>query len=244
VRTSSGASLDTSRLVALVVALGVGVVFWDSPLLWPLKLLVVMVHEGGHAAATWVVGGRVERVTLSANESGACLSFLPQGWLPKVLVYSAGYVGSAAIGAAMLLATYRLRLHRVVLVLSAVWLTAMALGYAGDTFTAAFCIGTALALVLAARWLPARAVDVLNLFIAAFCALYVVFDLRDDLWHSGARAASDAALLARVTWVPAFVWALLWSAFSLAMLGLAAWSSVQRTRPAPVSVVRRRTRAR
>jgi hypothetical protein len=244
VRTSSGATLDRSRLVALAVALGLGVLLWDSALLWPLKLLVVMVHETGHALATWVVGGRVDRVTIAADESGACLSFLPRGWLPKVVVYSAGYVGSAAAGAAMLLATYRLRLHRVVLGLSAVWLTAMALGYAGDGFTVAFCVGTAVALALAARWLPDRAVDLLNLFIAAFCALYVVFDLRDDLWHPGARAASDAALLARVTWVPAFVWALLWSGFSLGMLGLAAWASVQRTRPAPAPVARRRARAR
>jgi hypothetical protein len=101
-----------------------------------------------------------------------------------------------------------------------VWLAVMGVLYAGDGFTLAFCMGTAVVLGLAAKYLPEGGVDMLNLFLAAFTALYVAFDLRSDLWHGAAGSVSDAALLANVTPVPSWAWAAIWSFVSLALLGL------------------------
>jgi hypothetical protein len=230
VRTPSEGKLDAAKVTALVVALALGVVFWDSPVLWPLKLLVVMMHESGHVLATLLVGGSVQELTIDAQEAGSCISRVPPGAFAKIAVYSADYLGSAVAGAAMMLATFRFRLRRWVLAASSVWLAFMGAAYAGDLFTIAFCFSTALVLALCARYLPDAVVEWMNLFIAAFSALYVVFDLRDDLWHPGTRAASDAALLAQLTWVPAVVWAALWTLFSLTILALAAWRSVERRR--------------
>jgi hypothetical protein len=223
-QTSSGAKLDSGRVALLLVLLGAGWFFWDSPVLWPLKLLVVMVHEGGHALATLLTGGAVDRVTLAAL-SDACLSRLPSGTVAQVAVYSAGYVGSALAGAVLLLATFRFRLRRLVLGAACLVLAAMGILYAGDGITLAFCLGTALVLGLAAKYLPDGGVDMLNLFLAAFTALYVAFELRSDLWTGAVRSMSDAALLADITPVPTWGWAALWSVVSLALLGLfARWS--------------------
>jgi hypothetical protein len=103
--------------------------------------------------------------------------------------------------------------------------------YAGDGFTLAFCLGTALALGLAAKYLPDGRVDMLNLFLAAFTALYVAFDLRSDLWHGAVRSVSDAAVLAHLTPVPTWAWAALWSFVSLALLGLFTRWSLRAARP-------------
>ncbi|PTL80447.1 M50 family metallopeptidase [Vitiosangium sp. GDMCC 1.1324] len=230
-QTSSGAKLDFGRVALLLVLLGVGWFFWDSPALWPLKLLVVMMHESGHALATLLAGGAVDRITLAANESGACLSRLPASMLAQVAVYSAGYVGSALAGAFLLLATFRFRLRRLMLFASCACLAAMGVLYAGDGFTLAFCLGTALVLGLAAKYLPDGGVDMLNLFLAAFTALYVVVDLRSDLWNGAARSVSDAALLADLTPVPSWAWAALWSFLSLTLLGLFARWSLRAARP-------------
>ncbi|WP_309889252.1 M50 family metallopeptidase [Archangium sp.] len=219
-QTSSGAKLDSGRVALLLLLLGVGWSFWDSPALWPLKLLVVMMHESGHALATLLTGGAVDRITLAANESGSCLSRLPSGMMAQVAVYSAGYLGSALTGAFLLLATFRFRLRRVVLGAACVWLAGMGVLYAGDSFTRAFCMGTALVLGLAAKYLPEGGVDMLNLLLATFTALYVAFDLRSDLWHGAEGSVSDAALLANVTPVPSWAWAAIWSFASLALLGI------------------------
>lgn len=218
------------RGLLVVSFVAVGVVFWDSPVLWPLKLLVVMMHETGHALASLLVGGSVDRVVVNANEGGHCLSRLPPSVLGQVVVFSAGYLGSTLAGVLLLVATLRFRLRRPVLVLASAWLGLMAVLYAGDVFTLLFCAGTAGALALAARFLPDGAVDVLNLFLAAFSSLYALLDLRDDLWDGAVRGQSDAALLAEVTWVPALVWAVLWTLASLALVGaFVAWS-VRRAR--------------
>ncbi|ADO70962.1 M50 family metallopeptidase [Stigmatella aurantiaca] len=225
-QTASGAKLNAGRVALLLLFLGAGWYFWETAALLPLKLLVVMMHESGHALATLLVGGSVEHITLRIDESGACLSSLPPGIFRKIIVFSGGYLGSAVAGAGLLLATFRFRLRRWVLGAACVWLGAMGVIYAGDPFTLAFCLGTAGVLALAAKFLPEGAVDVLNLFLAAFTALYALFDLRDDLWNSSIRSISDAALLAQHTWVPAIAWAALWTLLGVMLLGWAAYVSM------------------
>jgi hypothetical protein len=213
------------KLVVLLASIGLGFVFWEAPVLRPLKLLVVMMHETGHAMASWAVGGQVQRVTIAADESGACLSALPPGAWRAVIVYSAGYVGSALAGALLLIATFRFGLGRVVLVLLSLWLGVMALFYAGNLFTLVFCLLTAAALGIAARFLPEGAVPLVNIGIASFSALYALLDLRDDLWTSSVRVRSDAQLLADQTFIPALVWAAAWTLLAGALLaGAVAWS--------------------
>jgi hypothetical protein len=238
-KTASGSQLSGGRLVLVLLFVALGVSFWDSPLLWPLKLLVVMMHETGHALASLLVGGSVDRVVIASNESGECLSRLPPSFLGQVIVYSAGYLGSTLAAALLLVFTLRFRMRRPVLVLAALWLVAMGVLYAGDLFTLTFCLGTAAVLALGARFLPDGAVDGVNLFLAAFSALYALIDLRDDLWDSAVRAQSDAALLARVTWVPAVVWAALWTLASVALLALFVRWSMRRPRESSLRFVTR-----
>jgi membrane-associated protease RseP (regulator of RpoE activity) len=189
---------------------------------------VVLVHETGHALATLLFGGRVERILVGADESGQCLSSLPAGWLPQIAVYSAGYVGSAISGALQLVLASRFRLHRGVLYAMGVWVTVMGVIYAGNAFTLAYCLVMGAVLLVLARVLPASAVRGLVTVIAVFTGLYALFDLRDDLWSPGGGGPSDAVLLAAQTHVPAVIWALLWSAVSVAALALAGSVSLRR----------------
>src|SRR5206468_4921230 len=70
---------------------------------YPLRLFATFVHEGGHALATILTGGSVESIALARDGSGVTLS--RGGFLP--LIYSAGYLGTAAIGALALLMSRR-----------------------------------------------------------------------------------------------------------------------------------------
>jgi hypothetical protein len=223
------------RLLVLIVCGAVGIWAWDTPVLWPLKMIAVLMHESGHAAATWLFGGSVAEVTLAANESGQCLSRIPVGFLPKIFVYSAGYIGNAVISGLLLVVTYRFGARRSVLAVAALWLGTTALFLAGNAFTVLFCLGTCAAMIAAAKWLPESAVEWLNLFVASFVALYAAVDVKDDLWNSAVRARSDAALLAELTYVPALVWAALWTLLSIAVLLTSAWWSIKhrRTQPLP-----------
>jgi hypothetical protein len=229
--------IDAGRLLVLAALVVAGLWFWSAPWLAPLRLLVVLVHETGHALATLLFGGRVEKVLVGADESGQCLSSLPVGWLPQIAVYSAGYVGSAVSGALQLVLAFRFRLHRPVLYAMGGWVTAMGLVYAGNGFTLGYCLAMGAVLLVLARVLPASAVRALVMVIAVFTGLYALFDLRDDLWRPGWGGPSDAVLLAAQTHVPALLWSLLWSAVSLAVLALAASVSLRRAAPAPMDAL-------
>ena len=146
--------IAAGRLLVLAVLVLAGLWFWSAPWLAPLRLLVVLVHETGHALATLLFGGKVERILVGADESGQCLSSLPTGWLPQIAVYSAGYVGSAISGALQLVLAFRFRLHRGVLYAMGVWVTAMGVIYAGNAFTLAYCLGMGAVLLVLARVLP------------------------------------------------------------------------------------------
>lgn len=213
--------LDAGRLLVLVLCLAVAMYFWRSPVLLPIKLLVVTLHESGHALAALLAGGQVQKLVIAADESGACLSAVPAGFFPQVLVYSAGYLGSTLAGAALLVLTFRYRLKRSVLGAMAAWIGGVALILAGSPFTFVFCAATSVVLGLCAWKLKDGIVEWLDLFLASFTGLYALFDLRDDLWTGAVRAHSDAGLLANVTGVPALVWALVWSGLAVTILVLA-----------------------
>jgi hypothetical protein len=211
-------------LLGIVVA---GAVFWHSPVLLPFKLLSVMGHETGHALASLIVGGSVDRVTLSLDESGACLSRIPDGFFARAIVFSAGYVGSAIISVLLLVLTFRFNARRIMLAAACIWLAGMGLIYARDGFTLLFALVMATLFGLGAKWLPDALVGALNIFIASFTALYAVMDLKDDLWNSAVRSQSDAQLLADLTIVPAILWAAIWTLVSVAVLLGGAWLALR-----------------
>ena len=59
--------LDGRLLFTLAAAAIAGVLFWNTWPLYPLKLLVVLMHESGHAAATLMVGGSVDAIRISPD---------------------------------------------------------------------------------------------------------------------------------------------------------------------------------
>jgi hypothetical protein len=232
----SRSELHPGRAALLFGVLAAGLLFWDSPVLLPFKLLSVMGHETGHAVAALVAGGSVDSVTLRPDQSGQCLSKIPESFFSKVLVYSGGYVGSAIIAVALLLLTFRFNARRFVLGAACAWLVVMGLLYARDVFTFTFCVVMAAVFAAGTKWLPDGAVGVLNLFIAGFTALYALVDLKDDLWNRAVRSQSDAQLLADVTIVPAIVWAAVWTLVSVGVVLLGAWVALK-DKPRPATTV-------
>lgn len=229
------AQVDGKRLIALIACIVLGVAAWELPFLTPLKLLAVAGHETGHAVAALLVGGSVNQIHVSADESGDCLSMIPDGYFARIVVSSGGYVGGAIIGALLLLFTFRWNLGKPMLAVAAVWLTVVALFYGRDLFTLGFCLGMAALFGLGARFLPKDAASAVNLFIASFTALYAVMDLKDDLWNSAVRSQSDAAILASSSGIPAVVWAFMWTLLSLAIVGYGAYLALKRTPKDPLS---------
>lgn len=228
---TSPVRLHPARAAALVGLVVASLFFWDSAVLLPFKLLSVMGHETGHALASLLVGGTVDRVSLGLDQGGECLSRIPDGFIARVMVYSAGYVGSSIIAVLLLVLSFRFDARRFMLGLACAWLAVMGFFYARDAFTLFFSLGMAVVFGVGAKWLPKELVGAFNAFIATFTALYAVMDLKDDLWNSAVRAHSDAQLLANLTIVPALVWAALWTMLSVVIVLWGTWLALRSPQP-------------
>jgi len=63
---------------------------------------VVLMHESGHALATLLVGGSVDRIQISPDQGGVTFSRYPPSLLRAIVISSAGYVGSTVSGCVLL----------------------------------------------------------------------------------------------------------------------------------------------
>jgi hypothetical protein len=212
--------LDGRLIAAICVSFLAGILFWNTWPLWPFRLLVVLMHESGHAAATLLVGGSVDRIQIAANEGGVTLSSYPASLWRQVVVSSAGYVGSTVSGCVLLAVAARSEEGRWPLVALAAWTGAVALLWVRDPFTLAFVAGATVALALCARYAPATVRRALIVFLATFSVSYALYDIKDDLLHLASRGPSDAEALAQATYIPALAWGLGWGLLSLVLVFL------------------------
>lgn len=201
------------HLLCAVLALGL----WDTPVLKPFRVFMVLVHEMSHAGAALATGGEVTQVRIHWNESGHAVS--RGGFVP--LISSAGYVGAALLGALLIFAGSRAGPQRILLAgigCLSVWMSARYTPFMDLDFIFGVASG-ALLLILAAgfprsaRWMAA--------WLGVMLCLYSLYDFRTDLWMHPER--TDAGILARYWGLPflAYPIAFCWAAISIYAMYLA-----------------------
>src|SRR5256885_224564 len=135
------ARMETKLLAVLAASFVAGIFFWHTWALYPFKLLVVLMHESGHAAASLLVGGAVRQIVVDPREGGYTLSLIPPGLWNQIVVSSAGYVGSTISGCVLLLLAARSKSGRWPLVALALWTAVVAALWVRDSFTLVFVAG-------------------------------------------------------------------------------------------------------
>ena len=207
----------------------VAVILWDTLMMKPFRIFIVMVHEVCHAAATLMTGGEVLEIRTQWNESGHTLS--RGGFFP--LITAAGYVGSAMLGALLIYTGTAPRMQRVVLLAIGAATMLMTMAYTpvggGDFLLGIF--GGLIIVSLAIK--SSRAAMIGSTWLGTLLCLYSMYDFRTDLWMH--PELTDAGILARGVGLPqilAYPIALSWVVISVvlmyrAMRALVRWQSKQ-----------------
>jgi len=199
-----------TRLLILIGLLLASIFFWDSIVLYPVKLFVVLLHELSHAAAALLTGGSVVEIQIDSRIGGLALT--QGGW--SWVIVSAGYTGSMLLGGAILLASLRDRAVPVVAFATGVVVLLVTILFVRNPFGFAFGLLFGAALLAAARWLPTHWLALLVQYLGATSCLYALVDVKEDLLTLQDRV-TDASILAGMTGIPAIVWGVLWSTLSL-----------------------------
>lgn len=210
-------------------ALGFGAFFaglwllWNTPVVYPLKIFVVLLHEASHALAVVATGGTLESITLDPRQGGA--TYFRGG--NTVLAMSAGYLGSLLWGGLLFSAGRNQRVR-------ADWVNGgigvlvilLTLFYVRSGFGIVFGIFFGVVMVAAARNVGKMWNRRLLLTLGLTSALYAILDIKDDILDRP-EVQSDAYMLAEYTGIgSATTWGVLWMAIALAFsawLMLRAW---------------------
>ena len=188
--------------------------FWDTPLILPFRLFVVLVHEIFHAGTALITGGQVLEMRTNLNESGHTLA--QGGFFP--LISAAGYVGSALLGALLIYTATLPQVQRLLLLLIGMVCMGMTIWYT-PVGGVDFYLGIFAGLILAAMAIKSqRAAVAAATWIGVMLCLYSLYDFYTDLWRHA--ELTDAGILARYWGAPllAYPIALSWVLLSLGFM--------------------------
>jgi len=221
---------DKDSLKFLLAASALTVLLWFIPFAWfvvyPFRLFVTFIHEGGHALVTLLTLGSVKTIQIHPNASGETYSY---GGL-SLLISSAGYLSSTAYGASLLMLCRRGSNAKVVMAITAATILGMTVFFVSGPF--GWMVGVALTagLIFVAVAASARVAHFFLSFLAVQCCLNALYDLNTlFLISATSRAQSDALNMQRLTFIPAIFWATLWLGISVIVLGFALRSYGRRT---------------
>lgn len=193
----------------LLMLVGAIAVLWQTPVVIPLKLLVVFLHELGHVLAVLLTGGKVMDLTLDPMQGGAVTS---RGG-SRFLSLSAGYLGSLLIGVGLFMAAVRTSADRTVVGALGVTLLAVTVLYVRVPFALVFGVMTGVIMLLVAKYLPRDVNDLVLRVIGLACMIYVPLDIYSDT-IARAWLHSDARMLAEEFGGTTWMWGGLWLAIS------------------------------
>src|SRR5215471_13703533 len=184
-------------------------------IVYPLRLFVTFIHEGGHALAALLTLGSVARLVIHPNASGETYTY---GGL-SFLISSAGYLTSTAYGAGLLTLLHDGRRAKAVLTVTAAIILTLTGFFTHDSFSLFIGIAlTGLLIWVAIAWSP-RWAHFFRSFLAVQCCMNAFYDLKTlFLISATTNLHSDAANMQEITMVPAIFWALVWIALSILAL--------------------------
>lgn len=225
--------------MTLLIAATVSVVLWFIPyaefLTYPFRIFVTFIHEGGHALAALLTGNSVASLSVATNASGETLS-TPGGLFSQVFVSSAGYLGSMAFGALLLILIRKTVAARLVLLGCAIFIFGLTMIYglikpifwmtawSGIPFTLLAGTIISVGLILIARFASAKVATFFVSFLAVQSVLNALYDLKTVFFLSSPferPVHTDALNMAQATGIPAIFWTVIWIAFALGILWFA-----------------------
>jgi len=194
-------------LVVALAAVIAGALVLPRPI-WPYtRVLVTITHEGAHGVAALLTGRRLRGIRLHSDASGLTVSSGRPSGPGMVTMLLAGYLGSAVVGlgaVALLIAGHSLGLLWLFVILLALLLVQIR-----NFYGFVLVVGCAVVLILVSWYLPATMQSGLayvltwTLLLAAPKPVLELIRQR----RGGRAPHSDADQLARLTRVPASLWA-------------------------------------
>jgi len=179
------------RVFILIVATVAMILFWHNPLIMPVKIFVVYLHELSHALGALITGGEVQLFSVDWDESG----FTRTKGGNFLAITASGYLGSILFGSLMLRTAIINRYEKVCAIIIGLFILVFPLIVPPKLSHAVFIIGVSWGLLFIISGLLSSTVTRIILFVmGGLTSLYSLYDLGD--FFRGDIAQTDAGIIA------------------------------------------------
>ena len=209
-KKKSGISNKNLELLIISGITLFAVLFWDTIIIYPVKLFVILLHEISHAFVAFFTGGKVEMIKINYYLGGVTIT---EGG-NRFLIASAGYLGSLFFGAALFISSYNLKLSKYICTTVSVILIIFAANILKGPATVFSALFFAILLFLSPRYFSKTVQSYLMKSLGLISSLYVLTDIKEDIL-SGSERVTDAGLLENISGIPSIAWGLLWLVVSV-----------------------------
>lgn len=198
------------ELAILAVIALVSFFLWDTILVFPIKLFVVLMHEISHGIAAIFTGGKIIALDIGLNLGGKCETIDGNAFT----IASAGYLGSFIFGSALFFAAYNKNYGLMIVTFISIIILLFAINVVNDFTVSIISIMAAVILFSVKKFSPKIISDYFLKSLGLISCLYVLIDIKEDTL-SGGLNYSDASVVAELTGMPELIWGLAWLIISL-----------------------------
>ncbi len=202
-----------NRILELIILIAISlaaILLWDTIVVYPVKLLVVLLHEISHGLAAILSGGEAISLEIGADLGGECI--ISEG--NPFLIASSGYLGSFFAGAVLFYSAYNIRFRNFALPILAAILILFTINKATEQILPVLTALLVVILFLIIKFSPESFSNYLLKSVGLISCLYVVIDIKEDIL-STSSFLSDAAIIAGLTGIDSTVWGIIWTAICL-----------------------------
>lgn len=198
------------ELIFLFLLTIVTFLLWNTIVIYPIKLLVVLLHEISHGIAGVMSGGEIREIQINSRLGGHCI--VDGG--NNILVAASGYLGSLIWGSLLFLSAYGKKWGIWFSTFLGALLIFITANYLANIFAMVTAVLFAIYFIVGPRVTNDTVYSYITKFLGITCALYAVVDIGQDVLLN-TYTGSDAHYLSVVTGIPAFLWGAVWMLLSL-----------------------------
>lgn len=193
--------IEASLLVLLTF---VALLFWDSLIIYPVKLFTVMLHELSHALMAIATLGEVKSIKIFFDLGG--VSEIEGG--NELLIASSGYIGSFLFGAVIFYSGMNKKAAKYILPVVSLILFISAIIFFDLIFSISAIVSGVIFVILVYS-INSSISEFIIKYLGLLSLFYVLFDLRTDIF-SNKNYISDATHLSIILDIPEYIIGIIW----------------------------------
>ncbi len=186
---------------------------WDTFVVYPIKLFVVLLHEMSHGLSAVLTGGRI--VSIELNQYLGGMTTTEGGSI--LIIASSGYLGSIAIGALLFISSLDKKVSTWFNTSLAILLLIFTANFLVGMLSQIIALIASVILIVSPRYFSSLVNQIITQSLGLVSVFYVLIDIKEDLL-SGAGYQTDANILENITSISATLIAFIWLVISAAVI--------------------------